>query len=598
MRFLSPALPGHHSRTSSDAYFVHKALKSVHVDQQQQPPPATTFQQTAEQEAHRNAHLGFATDDLDPLALRLLADGVHFFVIGSSHRQERRSGSDGLPCLLVRLPGGINIQVEGHRLTTLQPREQEHQGQQHGAWNRSNGTTTAAEDSAPAHPAQPLPPLRPLTVSHLSYASSQQSAAAEFLRKVTGTELTGSRDAGSEVKKLRLPKFELRVLAAGHQQHHHHQQQQQQQEPSPNDDTPEPCEGGDGNGAEKGHDSGGRGGASGSRSLDAASLSLCIGFEVASLEPFLERLREHRAGEPHEYELLGPGAERGGSSLPCGPASPWSLVVRAPDGMMALELMLGGTAAARGPAALAAADDHDLRITSMAATEVMRAWVSKGNPESNLPDQKVMGSPGERDMQPWQQQQEQQNHQQQHQKHWEERIRQRMIEQEHQKQEQEQQKKNSQRLEKQEQQLHEKQQQQHWKEQNRHRQQHQTQQQQQQRKHWEERIRQRQNTKQEEEEDETGPQIPPLLYRFSSFATPVPHTRCSQTRVRPPRDWAGPRHGRGLAPAPAEDGPRPAGPWYGWVEHQMVLGIPTYDFLETRPPGLGLLGGRFARVSR
>ena len=79
---------------------------------------------------------------------------------------------------------------------------------------------------------------------------------------------------------------------------------------------------------------------------------------------------------------------------------------------------------------------------------------------------------------------------------------------------------------------------------------------------------------------------------------PYKVTRCSQTRVRPPRDWAGPRQGRGLAPTPAEDWTRPAGPWYGRVEHHMVLGIPTYDFLGTRPPGLEHLGGRFARVSR
>ena len=60
--------------------------------------------------------------------------------------------------------------------------------------------------------------------------------------------------------------------------------------------------------------------------------------------------------------------------------------------------------------------------------------------------------------------------------------------------------------------------------------------------------------------------------------------RCSQTRVRPPRDSARVRHGRALSAARAFDRPRPAGPWYGRVEHYTVLRIPTYDNLETPPP--------------
>ena len=76
------------------------------------------------------------------------------------------------------------------------------------------------------------------------------------------------------------------------------------------------------------------------------------------------------------------------------------------------------------------------------------------------------------------------------------------------------------------------------------------------------------------------------------------YTRCSQTRVRPHRASVRPGHGRGLASAPAEDWTRPVVPWYGRVEHHMVLRIPTMDNLETPPPQLGVYVGPFSRVSR
>ena len=74
--------------------------------------------------------------------------------------------------------------------------------------------------------------------------------------------------------------------------------------------------------------------------------------------------------------------------------------------------------------------------------------------------------------------------------------------------------------------------------------------------------------------------------------------RCSQTRVRPHRASVRPWHGRGLASAPAEDWTRPVVPWYGRVEHHMVLRIPSMDNLETPPPQLGVYVGPFSRVSR